>query len=300
MLNQKVQSLLKVAQLKSYTEAARQLSLTQPAVSQHIRQLEEEIGIKIFDRVNNELLITPEGEIAVHYAERMSTLYDNMRSAIAKEKSGVSSLSVGITHTSESNPIAEALAKYTAEHSGVHIKMVTDTISNLYEKLKTFEIDLAIVEGRSSDSSFRYTLLDTDCLMLVTRVGHPLEKKGLVTVDELKKEKLILRLASSNTQNLFVSHLQSNNIDIADFNVILEVDNVATIKDLVRRNFGVSVLPQSACLDELKKGKIAALPIENFSMMREVNIVYNSDFEKFDLLRDIISTYKETVKNYSN
>ena len=178
--------------------------------------------------------------------------------------------------------------------------MVTDTISNLYEKLKTFEIDLAIVEGRSSDSSFRYTLLDTDCLMLVTRVGHPLEKKGLVTVDELKKEKLILRLASSNTQNLFVSHLQSNNIDIADFNVILEVDNVATIKDLVRRNFGVSVLPQSACLDELKKGKIAALPIENFSMMREVNIVYNSDFQKFDLLRDIISTYKETVKNYSN
>ena len=70
-------------------------------------------------------------------------------------------------------------------------------------------------------------------------------------------------------------------------------------KDLVRRNFGVSVLPQSACLDELKKGKISALPIENFSMMREINIVYNSDFEKFDLLRDIISTYKDTVKTYS-
>ena len=84
MLNQKIQSLLKVAQLKSYTEAAKQLSLTQPAVSQHIRQLEEELGVKIFDRVNNELLTTPEGEIAVHYAERMSTLYENMKSAIVK------------------------------------------------------------------------------------------------------------------------------------------------------------------------------------------------------------------------
>jgi len=88
-------------------------------------------------------------------------------------------------------------------------------------------------------------------------------------------------------------------MDIAEFNVILEVDNIATIKDLVRLNYGVSVLPQSVCLDELKKGKIAAMPIENFSMMREMNIVYNSDFEKFDLLRDIISTYKETVKTYS-
>ena len=299
MLNQKLYSLLKVAQLKSYTEAAKQLSLTQPAVSQHIHQLEQELSIHIFDRVNNELLITPQGEIAVHYAERMLALYENMKTAISSEKTGVTSLSIGITHTAESNPIAEAFAKYSASHSGVRIKMITDTISNLYEKLRTFELDLAIVEGRGADSSLRYTLLDTDCLMLVTSVEHPLAKKGLVTVDDFKKENLILRLASSNTRNLFVSHLQSNNMDISDFNVTLEVDNIATIKDLVRRNFGVSVLAQSACLDELKKGKIAALPIENLSMMREINIVYNSDFEKFDLLRDFIETYKQTVKNYS-
>jgi len=299
MLNPKLRSLLKVAQLKSYTEAARQLSLTQPAVSQHIHQLEEELDIRIFDRINNELIITPQGEIAVHYAERMQTLYENMKSAIKNERLGVSSLSVGITHTAESNPIAQVLARYTASHKGVNIKMITDTISNLYDKLRSFEIDLAIVEGRIPDPSLRYTLLDTDCLMLVTCPDHPLSKKGLVTVDEIKKENLILRLASSNTRNLFVSHLQSNNMDIAEFNVILEVDNIATIKDLVRLNYGVSVLPQSVCLDELKKGKIAAMPIENFSMMREMNIVYNSDFEKFDLLRDIISTYKETVKTYS-
>lgn len=299
MLNPKLHSLLKVAQLKSYTEAAKQLSLTQPAVSQHIHQLEEELGIKIFDRVNNELIVTPQGEIALHYAERMQTLFESMKTAIDNERQGVSSLSVGITHTAESNPIAQVLARYTASHKGVNIKMITDTISNLYDKLRTFEIDLAIVEGRTADPSLRYTLLDTDCLMLVTCPEHPLAKKGLVTVDEIKRENLILRLASSNTRNLFVSHLQSNNMDIAEFNVILEVDNIATIKDLVRLNYGVSVLPQSVCLDELKKGKIAAMPIENFSMMREMNIVYNSDFEKFDLLRDIISTYKDTVKTYS-
>lgn len=299
MINPKLYSLLKVAQFRSYTEAAKQLSLTQPAVSQHIHQLEQELGIHIFERVNNELHITPQGEIAVHYAERMTSLFENLKKTINSEKMGVTNLSVGITHTAESNPIAEVFAKYTATHKGVHIKMITDTISNLYDKLKTYELDLAIVEGRGTDPSLRYTLLDTDCLMLITSPDHPLAKKGLVTVDEIKKENLILRLPNSNTRNLFVSHLQSNNMDIAEFNVILEVDNIATIKDLIRRNFGVSVLAQSACLDELKKGKIAALPIENFSMMREINIVYNSDFEKFDLLRDIISTYKATVKTYS-
>ncbi len=299
MINPKLYSLLKVAQYKSFTEAARQLSLTQPAVSQHIRQLEEELGTHIFERVNNELRITPQGEIAVHYAERMASLYDNLKTEIVSERMGVSNLSVGVTHTAESNPIAEAIATYTSSHKGVRIKMITDTISNLYDKLRTFEIDLAIVEGREADPNMRYTLLDTDCLMLVTSPDHPLAKKGFVTVSDIKKEKLILRLPNSNTRNLFVSHLQSNNMDIAEFDVILEVDNIATIKDLVRRDFGVSVLAQSACLDELKKGKIAALPIENFSMMREINIVYNSDFEKFDLLKDIIATYKDTVKKYS-
>lgn len=299
MINQKLFSLLKVAQFKSYTEAAKQLSLTQPAVSQHIRQLEDELGIHIFERINNELCVTPQGEIAVHYAERMASLYEKLKNEIMDERYKVSNLSLGVTHSAESNPIAEAIASYVSSHKGVRIKMVTDTISNLYDKLRIYEIDLAIVEGRENDPNMRYTLLDTDSLMLVTSPEHPLAKKGFVTVDEIKKEKLILRLPNSNTRNQFVSHLISNNMDLAEFDVILEVDNIATIKDLVRRNFGVSILAQSACLDELKKGKIAALPVENFSMMREINIVYNKDFEKFELLKDIISSYKTTVKKYS-
>jgi len=299
MINQKLYSLLKVAQNKSYTEAAKQLSLTQPAVSQHIKQLEDELGIHIFERINNELRVTPQGEIAVHYAERMASLFENMKNEIRDERRKVSTLALGVTHSAESNPIAEAIANYASSHKGVRIKMVTDTISNLYDKLRIYEIDLAIVEGREADPNMRYTLLDTDSLMLVTSPEHPLAKKGFVTVDEIKKEKLILRLPNSNTRNQFESHLISNNMDIAEFDVILEVDNVATIKDLVRRNFGVSILAQSACLDELKKGKITALPIENFSMMREINIVYNKDFEKFELLKDVISSYKATVKKYS-
>ncbi len=299
MINQKLFSLLKVAQYKSYTEAAKQLSLTQPAVSQHIKQLEDELGIHIFERINNELRVTPQGEIALHYAERMASLFENMKNEIRDERHKVSNLSLGVTHSAESNPIAEAIANYVSSHKGVRIKMVTDTISNLYDKLRIYEIDLAIVEGREADPNMRYTLLDTDSLMLVASPEHPLAKKGFVTVDEIKKERLILRLPNSNTRNQFESHLISNNMDIAEFDVILEVDNVATIKDLVRRNFGVSILAQSACLDEIKKGKITALPIENFSMMREINIVYNKDFEKFELLKDVISSYKATVKRYS-
>ena len=172
--------------------------------------------------------------------------------------------------------------------------MITDSINNLYTMLKTYELDLAIVEGRVPDPSIHYLLLDTDYLVLAVSTNHPFASRSMVTLNELKKERMILRLPDSNTRNLFVAHLESNNMSINDFNVVLEVDNMATIKDLIRRDFGVSVLAKSACMDELKKKKIAVLPIENLSMMREINIVYSQDFEHFETLRDIVRSYNET------
>lgn len=135
--------------------------------------------------------------------------------------------------------------------------------------------------------------------MLAVSVNHPFAKRSMVTLNELKKERMILRLPDSNTRNLFVAHLESNNMSISDFNVVLEIDNMATIKDLVRRDFGVSILARSVCLDELKKGKIAVLPVENLSMMREINIAYHNDFTQFDVLHDIMKVYNETLRIYA-
>ena len=77
--------------------------------------------------------------------------------------------------------------------------------------------------------------------------------------------------------------------------MILEVDNIATIKDCIRKDLGISVLARSACMDELRKGKIAALPIENLSMARETNIVYHKDFPYPDILQGILAIYQSTT-----
>ena len=176
------------------------------------------------------------------------------------------------------------------------ITIQTDTINNLYEMLKTYKIDIAIVEGAVADPSINSVMLDTDSLVLCVSNEHPLAKRSLVTIDEFKKEKMILRLPSSGTRNLFAAHLESRNMSLEDFNVTLEVDNIATIKDLVRRNYGVSILARSACMDELKKGKITVLPIENLSMIREVNILYHHTFKHAEILQDIVRIYNETEK----
>lgn len=298
MLDHRVVTLLTVCREGSFTAAAEALSLTQPAVSHHIRQLEEEWGIRIFHRKHGALLPTENGKIAIQYARRMAALNDNFRRALADASRNVTSLRVGITQTAESGLAAQILAKYSAEHEGVNIMIVTETINNLYTMLTDYQIDLAIVEGRVSDPSIHSVMLDTDYLVCVMSNNNPLAKRSMVTLDDLKKERMILRLPDSDTRNLFVSNLESLGLYIEDFNVVLEVDNIATIKDLIRKDMGVSILARSACMDELRKGKLTALPIENLSMVRETNLLYLRDFEHTDILRDLTKLYGEMTRLY--
>lgn len=298
MLDVKLDTILMVSETLNFTRAAERLNLTQPAVSHHINQLEKELGIKIFNRNKGELKLTSDGEIVLMYAKRIKSLYKKMEQSLLDKSYQATKITIGITHTAESNFVTEVLAKYCSLNKGVTITIITESIKNLYSMLMNYEIDLAIVEGTINDTKINSLLLDTDYLVLVVSNNNRLAKKSMVRINELNKEKMILRLPDSGTRNLFIAHLESLNMSIADFNVILEVDNIATIKDLVRRDFGISILARSACLDEIKKGKLTVLPIENLSMVRETSILYHKDFNHTEILQSITKIYNETAKIY--
>ena len=291
MIDRRVTSLLTVAQEKNFTKAADQLSLTQPAVSQHIRQLEKELGVTLFIRGKGAIRLTEAGETVVRYARRLNSLYDRMKLALADHEKLLARLRVGVTHTAESNIVAEVLAEYGNRNPGIVITIVTDSIKNLYDRLDNYDLDMAIVEGAGSVPEFGFILLDTDYLVCAMSNEHPLAKKPMVTLADLIRERMILRLSESATVNLFISSLESINRSIDEFNVILEVDNIATIKDLIRKNLGISILPKSTCMDEVSKGKMTISPIENMSMIRETKIVYQKDFSHPRVLQELTSLY---------
>ena len=110
MTDTKLLSLLRVTETGSFTKAAESLSLTQPAVSQHIRQLEAEYRVKLFEHAHNKFTLTNEGEVMVGYARRILAMYSQMEAALKFEREQVRSLTVGITHSAESSTIIEALA----------------------------------------------------------------------------------------------------------------------------------------------------------------------------------------------
>ncbi len=296
MITQKLTTLLKVAETKNYSKAAEELNLTQPAISMHIKQLEEELNTKIFRRKNHNVELTPEGAIVVKYAIRVKNIYSNLLQSLKDEQLNIKRLTIGLTPSAESSIISRILAKYSLEKDNLHITIISDTIKNLYNKIKNFEIDVAFVDGKILDDHLNYILLDTDSLVLAVANNNPLSKKKIISLDELKQEKLILRSESSGTTELFENQLKSFGESIDNFEVMMEIDNIAMIKDLVRNNYGVSILAKSTCLRDIEKNHFKIVSIENLSMIRELNIVYHKDFSHIDILNEIVDLYQESKK----
>lgn len=291
LIDQKLISFMKIVDTNSFTKAADELALTQPAVSQHIHNLEEELGVKLFIRSHNQLRLTTNGELVDKHARRLLAISNNLIQSLKDEKKNISFLTVGITHSVESSQIIEALAEYSNLNKGLTIKVLTDNVENLHRMINNYELDFLIINGKLNDTKLNYMTMDTDCLILAVSPTHRLANQNTVTLDELKKEKLILRLPTSNTTNLFEQTLNQNNQSLSDFNVVLEMDNIATIKDLIRQNFGVSVLSKGACMDEIRKSKLISLPIENLSLIRDINIIYPKDYENLQTIQDIVELY---------
>ena len=293
MIDPRLYSLLKVVDTGSYTKAAEQLALSQPAVSQHIRQIEETLDVRIFDRAHNRIVLTAEGEIVVKYARRLAAISNNLHMALKNKREQIRSLTIGITHTAESSSIIGALAAYLSDYPDLNMKILTLATDDLYLSLKNYELDFAFVEGKTGDRSLSYMMLDTDCMVLAVPPDHKLASQSMVTISQLKDEKLILRLPNSNTRVLFEAALESIGSSLADFNVSMEINSIATIKDLIRQGFGVSILAKSTCINEVREGKLVVLSVENLSMIRETNIVCLKDFEHPELLHGIVKKYNE-------
>ena len=175
MIDPKLKTVLSVAETLNITKSAKLLSLTQPSVSQHIKAVEETLGVKLFVRTNRGLKVTAEGQIVIEYAKKMRGLYGVLLKQLEDQKRSVQHLTVGVTPTAESNAISQVLALYSAQNPSIRITIITDTINNLYQRMELYELDLAGEEDRVFDVEYeghvnrieirdhRIRVLEADC-----------------------------------------------------------------------------------------------------------------------------------------
>ena len=291
LVDVKLLTLLCVLKEGSYTAAAEALALSQPAVSYHIHQLEQEFHIKIFYRNPKKLTLTPEGKVLVKYAKRLVNISEAARRALVEAGQQLRHFTVGLTPTCGEALVGRVFTAYCNAHPHTSISLVTDSLDKLCDKLSSYALDFAIVEGTVSLKHCHTELMDMDYLCVVMSPEHRLAGHSSITLDELKKESLILRREEAGTRRLFESVLTGHLESIRNFDVRLEMDNIATIKELVAENLGVTIMAHSACREELAAGRLVAVRIEGIRMIREINILCRDDFDHPELLEEIKKIY---------
>lgn len=291
--NQRFDTVVAVRTLGSYSAAAEALSLTPSAVSQQIHSLEHELGVTLFSRIGKSLVPTRECDIIASYADRINELCIRMSSELYDGDKNTQHLVAGVTPSVENAAISQVMTRFSNEHGNMHITVISENSTVLCDMLRKYAIDFAVVEGEFPSGEFNSILLDTDYLVAAVSNKNPLSKKNMVTVAELKKERLILRLPESGTTSLFEAHLKKAGMELSDFNIMMQADSSSTIKKLVENNYGVSVLSNKVCAKEAEEGRFRTMPIMDMNMVRSINIIYRSDFRYMDILRHIQRLYAE-------
>ena len=260
-------------------------------MSHHIRQLEEEYGIKIFYSGKKTLSLTPEGEVLLKYAKRQAAIEQKLLHALDDIKNSVRRYNVGTTATVGEYVVSQLFITYCSDHPGIHINIVTDNLNSILGKLQSYELDWAIVDGRVVAEGINSIQLGSDYLCLVVSPMHPFAKRRSVSLAELKNERFILRSPNAGTRALFEKYLLEHSEDIRNFNILIEIDNINTIKELVYSNLGITVMSHSACRDEEASGRLVTVPVVNFNVTRDINIIYHHSFEHIEMLGEIRRIY---------
>lgn len=153
MIDTKLKTLLCVVKEGSYTKAADALALSQPAVSYHLRQLEEELNIRIFYRNQKKLTLTPEGEVLIKYARRLEAISDSACRALNDVKQQLRHFTVGITPSCGEALIGRVFSSYCSAHPHTNISIVTDTMEQLCDRLAAMSWTLPSWTARCRSST---------------------------------------------------------------------------------------------------------------------------------------------------
>ena len=278
MIDFKLTTFLTVAKVGSFTRTANILNLTQPAVSQHIKYLENYYEVKLFKNKNKNMELTQEGEILFKYGKQVENISNivNMKLKNSINKRYI----VGATLTIGGYVIPQIIGEYKKEYSDIDIILRVENTDTVINMLYKGEIELGVIEGGFNKEKLEYIKFKEDELVLAVSPNHKFSNKQFVTIEEVLEDKLILRENGSGTRQIFEKHLIKDGIRKEDYNIYMEIGNISAIVSLVKSNLGCTIISREAVKESIKDGSLKEIKIKNFNMKREFNFIYLKDANK--------------------
>ena len=274
MLDFRTETFLTVCQTMNFTAAAKQLNITQPAVSQHIHFLEDQYHTSLFIYRNKQLFLTRSGEIL---RKHLLTMKNDEKAILEELKSnftGIETLSIGVTMTIGEYAIVDKLANFLIHHPEINIHLHYDNTFQLLKLLDHGQISMAIVEGNYPKENYSHKKYSTEDYIAVCAASHHFFTDHPHTVNNLLYERLLVREKGSGTRNILEQSLIAHGLHISDFIHYTQVENMHTIIDLLKKDCGISFLYKIAVENELQSGILREISLDDFKMQHDFNIIW--------------------------
>jgi LysR family transcriptional activator of glutamate synthase operon len=259
------------AKNKGFTRAGDQLHLSQSTVSQHIKQLEDELGCPLFLRVGKRVLVTEAGNLLLQYAEKLFHDLKNIEMTlreISAVKRGAVRLGVGATTLTYRLP--HVLGRYNRQFPDIELIVQTGTTEFLLDAVRAQNIDLAVVMSPPAPQpGLTIQPLGDEELVFVLNSDHPLAHKSSLTPADVASLRFILFEKHTAMQNLIDGYFDS--LSVAP-RIAMEVESIEAIKSLVRAGLGASVLPLCAVSDHALALHLKVMRVKNMPLVRQLGL----------------------------
>lgn len=291
MLDFRIETFLTVCDCMNYTKAAELLNITQPAVSQHIRYLEEEYQTRFFLKKGKRMELTESGELLKQTALSMQHDVLHLKKEISQREGKRKKLCFGVTLTIGEHIVPVRLPGLIKRYPGLSVEMRVENTTELLQRLNQGELEFVIVEGNFAKQEYAYELYKKEAFVAVCAADHQFTAKP-DSLEQLLPETLIIREEGSGNREILERILQGKNLSLADFASCIEVNDIQTIKELIKRDAGIGFLYRSAVQEEIDRGSIREISLSDFQILHDMAFIWMKDSVFGDYYKECASILK--------
>jgi len=270
----RIETFLHAAENLNFSEAARILHISQPTVSHHIKIMENDLGVTLFERQGATIKLTDAGKLLVPWARRVIRDSIEMQEMMESLKEGMAgTLQIACSTTAGKYVLPQLAARFSVRHPNVRTKLLRCTPPHVLLNLVEGDANLGVVSYEIPGKDIELQEFFQDLIAVIVPRNHPFALRENVLPEDLIGEPIIMREETSGTRKIVLSELVKHDISVHDITNFMEVANAEAIVRTVSAGYGISFVSKLAAACAIERGNVVAVPVEGLNLLRTIYMV---------------------------